>query len=199
MCNQETGGVNFTWDPVAGATGYEVIVTSTDPNGDLHTGTLSGETFTVTGLANGESVSIDLIIMTGDECQTAMTSYSGCILQDCVAPTVELDAGNGPDALISICTADFAGPFDIDFNIVSGETGTGEFSGPGITDVVAGTFDPAQANVGINNITYSFMTDDVIPCLGSGLVQIEIIETPVASFTTSEDWNADDFPISYKR
>jgi gliding motility-associated-like protein len=186
-CNQETGGINLTWPDVPGAVGYEVVVTSTDQNGDLHTGTLSGTTFTVTGLVNGETVTIDLIIMTGDVCQTATVSSSGCILQDCIAPTIELDAGAGPGILVSICTADISGTFDLSSTVTSGENGTGVYSGPGIIDAQAGTFDPSLADIGVNNITYSFMTDDIIPCNGSESIQIEILETPTASFSTSVD------------
>ncbi|MFT6780486.1 MAG: gliding motility-associated-like protein [Saprospiraceae bacterium] len=186
-CNPATGEVSFTWADVTGATGYDVIVTSTDSNGDLHTGTLNGNTFTVTGLNEGETVTIQLIVFTGDACVMVVGTAPGCTSQTCVAPTITLDAGGGPGTLISVCTADIVGNIDISSVITSGETGTGQYSGPGIIDSVAGTFDPLQANIGINTISYLFMTDDPVPCIGNQTIQIEVLETPTALFSPNVD------------
>ncbi len=186
-CNPNTGEVSFTWTDVVGATGYDVEVTSLDPSGNLHVGVLSGTTFTVTGLQDGETVTINLIVMTGDACQMVVGTAPGCTSQSCNAPTIALDAGNGPGTIVSLCTADIVGNIDISPTIISGEQGTGEFSGPGIVDPVAGTFDPTQANIGINTITYLFMTDDPVPCIGNQTIQIEVLQTPTASFSTSAD------------
>ena len=186
-CNPTTGEVIFSWDPVAGATGFDVIVISTDTNGDLHTGALddTANTFTVTGLSDGETVLIQLVVLTGDACGMAIGQQMACTTQNCVAPTVELDAGAGQNMTLEICTDDIAGNITLVPIIVSGETGTGTFSGPGIIDGAAGTFDPSQANIGPNNILYNFESTDA--CIGVGNITIVINETPTAAFMVDTD------------
>lgn len=186
-CNPATGEISFTWDDVTGATGYDVVVTSTDSDGDLHTGTIAGNTFTVTGLDEGETVTIQLIIFTGDACQMVVGTAPGCTSQNCDAPVIELDAGNGAGALVSICTDDIVGNITIESEVTSGESGTGMFSGTGIVDGDAGTFDPSLADIGLNTITYIYMTNDPVPCIGNQTIQIEILETPTALFSPSMD------------
>ncbi len=51
----------------------------------------------------------------------------------------------------------------------------GVFSGPGITDAVAGTFDPAIAGVGFHTIDYTLNN----PCISPGSMQIEVVAVPV--------------------
>ncbi|MDF1694236.1 MAG: SdrD B-like domain-containing protein [Saprospiraceae bacterium] len=182
-CNPNTGEVSFTWDDVPDNTGYSVEVTSTSiVTGDPHTGTLNGTTFTVTGLQEGETVTIILTIMTMDACQMITVSSPGCTSQDCIAPTIDLDAD-----VTTFCLDPTTGTATITADITSGETGTGTFVGPGIVDPINGIFDPDSANIGINTITYQFMTDDPVPCLGNQTIQIEVNETPTASFVSDVD------------
>ena len=182
-CNPATGEVSFTWDDVPGNLGYEVEVTSTsDITGDLHTGTLDGTTFTVTGLEEGETVTIILTIFTDDACQMVSIASPGCTSQDCIAPSINLMSD-----VMSFCLDPTSGTATITADVTSGETGSGQFSGPGIVDPDAGTFDPDSANIGLNTITYVFMTDDAVPCIGNQTIQIEVLETPTASFFSDLD------------
>jgi len=197
-CNPQTGEVSFTWPDVTGAVSYDVNVTSIDDDTSLpHTGTITGNTFTVTGLADGETVTIELIVNTGDACVSVSSMAVPCTSQNCVAPTITLDAGQGANTTIELCTSDISGNITIVPSIESGETGTGVFSGTGIIDGANGTFDPTAANIGSNNITYDFTTDD--DCIGVQTITIIINETPTADFTVVEDTLCilDPFELNY--
>ncbi len=195
-CNPNTGEVSFTWDDVPGNLGYEVEVTSTSiVTGMLHEGVLSGTTFTVDGLNEGEIVTIIVTIFTDDACQMITAVSPGCAAQDCIAPSITLESD-----ITSFCLDENSGTATITATITSGENGTGVFSGPGIVDPDNGIFDPDSANIGINTITYVFMTDDMpIPCIGNQTIQIEVLETPVASFTPDVDTICitDQFNLTY--
>ena len=193
-CNPNTGEVSFTWDDIPDATfGVEVTSISTI-TGMLHEGVLNGTTYTVTGLDDGETVTIILTIFTNDACQMISFASPGCTSQDCIAPPIMLEADS-----TSFCLDENSGVATITATILSGETGTGVFSGPGIVDSINGIFDPDSAMIGINTITYIFMTDDVVPCIGNGTTQIEVNETPVASFTSDVDTIciSDQFNLNY--
>lgn len=194
-CNPNTGEVSFTWDDAGNMT-YDVEVTSTSTvTGMLHVGTLDGNTFTVTGLEEGETVTIILTIMTDDVCQMISIASPGCTSQDCIAPTIDLDSD-----VMSFCLDENSGTATITADITSGENGTGVFSGPGIIDPDLGTFDPDSANIGLNTITYVFMTDDAVPCIGNQTIQIEVLETPTAAFTSDVDTICitDQFNLTYE-
>ena len=195
-CNPNTGEVSFTWDDVPGNLGYTVEVTSISTvTSMLHEGVLSGTTFTVGNLADGETVTIIVTILTDDACESITATSPGCTSQDCTAPTIELTADT-----TSFCLNVNSGPATITAVITSGENGTGVYSGPGIVDAVNGIFDPNDAGIGIHTITYLFMTDDLpTPCIGNESIQIEVKETPVASFSSDVDTICitDQFNLTY--
>jgi len=182
-CNPDTGEVTFTWDDVAGATGYDVEVTSLDPNMQLHVGVLDGNSFTVSNLEDGETVTIILTVFTDDACQMVSIASPGCTSQDCTPPSIELSTD-----ISSFCLDANSGTATITADILTGENGSGIYSGPGIVDEVNGIFDPDSANIGINTITFVYTTDAMpTPCIGNSTIQIEVLETPVASFTPDVD------------
>lgn len=193
-CNPNTGEVSFNWDDVG--TSYAVEVTSiSSVTGMLHEGVLTGTTFTVDNLADGETVTIILTIFTADACQMITTTSPGCTSQNCIAPNITLTSD-----ITSFCLDANSGTATISAIINSGENGSGVFSGSGIVDPINGIFDPDSANIGINTITYLFMTDDLpTPCIGNQSIQIEVLETPIASFTTDVDTICitDQFNLTY--
>lgn len=75
-----------------------------------------------------------------------------------------------------------AGPFCNTGSSVnlSASPGGGTWSGTGITNPSAGTFDPATAQIGSNNITYSVT---VAGCTGSTSANITVNQTPNTSIT----------------
>ncbi len=73
------------------------------------------------------------------------------------------------------------GPFCIDeapTNLTASPTG-GTFSGPGITDAAAGTFDPATAGAGTHTITYDYT--DANGCMNSAMTDVIVNPLPVVS------------------
>ena len=174
ICNPALGEVTFTWDDVAGALSYEVNVLSGQ------SGTMDGNSYTVTGLADGETVNIEIIMYTDDACQVVVGSAPACTAQDCVPPTITLT----PDET-DICLDPNTGTFNVVPDVTTGETGIGVFMGPGIVDTLNGVFDPDSANIGTNTIFYNFVTDD--GCIGQQSTTITVNATPQPSFTTVLD------------
>ncbi len=182
-CNPNTGEVSFTWDEVPDAT-YAIEITSISTvTMMLHEGILNGTTYTVSNLADGETVTMILTIFTQDACQMITTSSPGCTSQNCIAPTIDLASD-----ITSFCLDANSGIATITADITSGENGIGVYSGSGIVDPDNGIFDPDSANIGINTITYVFMTDAMpTPCIGNQTIEIEVLEIPIASFLPDVD------------
>ncbi len=172
-CDPDDGEVTFTWDDVAGADSYDVNVLSGQ------SGTLIGNTFTVTGLGNNETVNIELIVYTNDACMSVTGTAPGCTAQDCTPPQLTLTP-----AVTSICLDGTNSLIAIDVLVSSGEGGVGIFGGPGV-DSVTGDFDPTAANLGENIVTYNYTTD--AGCIANGQTIIEVFATPSAGFTTDVD------------
>jgi len=93
---------------------------------------------------------------------------------------INIDVNPAPDA-----TVNPAGPFCEDAVAVNltAVTPGGTWSGPGITDPVAGTFDPSIAGVGIHTIQYQVTGGG---CTGFGSANIEVLALPVAAITSSD-------------
>ncbi|NUQ25465.1 MAG: gliding motility-associated C-terminal domain-containing protein [Saprospiraceae bacterium] len=103
-CQQTTStSIVFSWAPVSGATGYQVV----DVDGPA--GMLSGTTYTVTGLTPNQSVTINVIAQGVGACGNS-TGTGTCIAQDCPTNVLAL---NGTTTICSGQTAsvsfDFTG------------------------------------------------------------------------------------------
>ena len=155
-------------------------------------GTISGTTFTLTGLSVNEQVDITLTILTNDAC-VEITTTSSCVAQDCEPPVISISAPGDS----TFCLNGTDQSFDLIENIPSGVTGIGVYSGGGITDTLAGTFNPDSASVGTNVITYTYNTDD--GCTALAMMTLVTFETPEASFTTDQDTICitDQFNLTY--
>ncbi len=166
-CNSTTQSVTFTWDAVAGATGYSV----NDISGPA--GTLNGTTYEINGLSIGQTVDIELIVEGTTACGN-LTIPISCSADNCPPITVAIDAVD------SIClTTDFM-PFDLSAVVTGGNnSGVGTWSGDGIIDATIGTFDPQVAGAGNHNITYSYEQDN---CTYSDILIIEIFAIPTSDF-----------------
>ncbi len=167
-----TTSVTFGWDPVPGATGYTVAVLS-GPEGAL-----SGTTYSVTGLAPGESVTIAVTAETDNPCGPTTTEHT-CSASDCPTFNILID----PVAATCLDGADQS--FDLTATVSGGAgNGTLEWSGPGITDAGQGTFDPALAGAGNQVVTATYTEG---PCSGSADLTIAVFDTPTADFTVAPD------------
>lgn len=169
ICNTTTSSVLFTWANVPGATGYNATITSG------HAGTQPSPTsFEIIGLTPGEEVSIQVEAIGSGACGNSMAQQT-CSAQDCPIVTIVIDP------VSDICRSAASSAFDLSAT-VSGTSGNGmlTWSGSGITDPSAGTFDPNIATIGANNITLTYQEGS---CFTSESISINVFQTPVSGFT----------------
>ncbi|HFA48781.1 MAG TPA: T9SS type B sorting domain-containing protein [Bacteroidetes bacterium] len=168
-CMTTTSSIEFSWPPVAGATDYTVNVlvgtggTSTSATSILFDNLNSGDAVTIEVVANG----------TGP-CGNS-TAQATCNANDC--PPVDIDIAPVDD----ICLDGTSVPFDLQAAITGSTGGTLTWSGNGITNANAGTFDPTQASIGQNTVTALYEEGN---CIYTRDITIGVFEIPVASFTT---------------
>lgn len=164
-CSSTINSVTFTWDDVAGASGYLVSINGGAPFDP------GGITYTQTGLTPGQNVDFVLTVISAGPCDDIVLT-SSCIAQNCPPPTIEL---GGPNSLCLNTPA----PVNLTA-LVNGAPGTGIWSGPGITDGTLGIFDPAIAGAGQHQVTY---TVDFGGCPFTASYVIDVFPFLAADFT----------------
>lgn len=115
-----------------------------------------------------------------------VTDANGCEATDVVTITVN----PLPDASITA-----AGPFclnDGDQTLTAATAG-GTWSGTGIVDAAAGTFNPATAGVGLHQITYT--VTDANGCTNTGTTVIEVLPLPNSRILPAGPLCENDDPI----
>lgn len=129
-----THSVSFTWNSVANATGYQILDLDGPP------GILAGTTYSVTGLAPEQSISIEITALSDGICTNTVATAT-CQVEACPDVTVNV---TGPEA---ICQNDLAGfemgisgsneDFEISYTLNSGNpiiaTGNTIFALPATT------------------------------------------------------------------
>ncbi len=198
--NITTDMVEFTWTDVQGATGYSVDVVSGQ------SGTLTGTTYSVTGLGVNTIVEIIVTAEGPAPCGNSLESVPvQCQTQDCTPPVVSVSV---PNAMVDTTCLDASAAsfiFNVDVNPV--EPGTGTFSGPSV-DTSTGEFDPNSADIGQNIINYAYVTDD--GCSANANVVVWVFQPPTADFDEQDnltqvcvgqevtfDWNGAGNPDEY--
>lgn len=171
MCGTITpNSVEFVWDPITGATDYNVTVVTNQ------IGTLNGTTFTVDNLQPGEDVTITVEALGGGICGNTMTTFT-CTSQDC--PDIDIIIDPVPD----VCLDGNTGLIDLEVTVIgSNGTGTGVWSGNCVVDANEGLVDPNLGGVGVDTAFFTFTEG---PCIYMDTVLINIFETPVASINAS--------------
>lgn len=165
-CVTTTTSIDFSWDPVPGASGYTVTINAGSPQ--MQTDTF----YNVSGLAPNESVTIT-VSANGNTACGASTAMQTCQAQNC--PTVNLTI----DPVADICGDLNPGTIQLTFSQNGGAgNGTITWSGPGVTP--SGLFDPAQANIGSNTITLAYVEGT---CSYSEAIVINVYEAPTADFS----------------
>jgi gliding motility-associated-like protein len=114
-CNTTNTSIEFVWNDVAGATGYDVVVTSGQ------TGTLDGTTFTVDNLTPGEEVTITVTAIGDGACGNS-SAMATCVAQDCpgfvatmtVTESICLGISDNPTITFTFDTSS-DGPFMVDY------------------------------------------------------------------------------------
>ncbi len=168
----DLNAVTFSWDPVVGATGYE-----------LNDGTVlpgSQTSFTVTGMLPGQDTVITVIALSSDVCGNSLPGTSeSCSADDC--PVLALDVTGLTD---EVCLENGDETIDLSTVLVTGGTGAGAytFSGPGITGT---TFDAAAAGGSEAGVVHTITVDYVEagPCSFSGTFDITVFDRPSAFIT----------------
>lgn len=167
-CATTTTSVVMTWADVPGGDDYEAVVLQ----GPV--GIFNPNQYLFSGLNPGDTVTLQLTVSSNGPCPPVSTVHS-CVALDCppvdvaIEPVADICLGNQPPIdLVAVVTG-------------SNGTGTGTWSGPGITDAAAGTFDAFTAGFGQHTITYTFVEDG---CTFSATVPINVYQEPTAFFDT---------------
>lgn len=169
-CTTTINSVEFTWNDVPGASGYEIFVQPSGPTVPLPAGTTS---YLIPGLNPGTVVNITHTTQYSGPCPP-VTQTAMCTAENCPPPTIEL---SGPDhyclntPTIGILSA-----------IVNGMPGTGTWSGTGIVDP-AGQFDPQVAGSGQHQLTYTVVLDN---CPFNAPYIVNVYDSLTADFTLDQ-------------
>ena len=167
-CISTIGSITFSWNSVAGAVQYDVEIEGQTPM-------ISTDTFLViNGLNPGDSLTISIFAIGQNQCASP-TSVFGCSAQNCPPPTIVL---SGAD---SICLNQNLGQYSL-YAVVNGDTTSGSWIGPGITDPVAGIFDPLDPGAGPGNHAITFRYTDQNNCTSQSVLNIVVIDSLTADF-----------------
>lgn len=182
-CNSNQESMTFNWDAVDGA--MEYIVT------DMTTGTTQTVTTTsipLTGLAENVCNTYTIEAIAGPDtlyCQQLVSTAFECCTRECPLMTAELVSPySGP-----ICIGLNETIENFTVNLVGPDPGnaTHNYSGPGITDPVLGTFSPTSAGVGTHTIEYyyEFQDQDIFGCvIPADPITIVVAELPTFTLAT---------------
>lgn len=166
-CDATNTSITFSWPAVVGATGYQVAITNA-PGGT--TGTLSGTTYSVTGLNPDDQVTIEVTAETNISCGSIVVAQT-CIANAC--PPVLLP---NITAIPDLCADS---PAQTLAATATGGAGGGIFtwSGNGVT---GNSFDPSAVATGTTTVTVAY-SEGV--CDYSGTLDIVVNPIPTATFT----------------
>jgi gliding motility-associated-like protein len=168
-CVTTTNSIEFSWNNVPGASGYQVNVIS----GGAGTAT-SDTSMLFTGLSPGDGVTIEVVALDAGPCGD-VSAQSTCVAQDCAPVTISITP------VATICLGPNASPVTLEATATGG-TGGGSFewTGPGVS--TAGVFDPQQAAIGANTLTATYTEGD---CIYTKNITITVAAQPVAGFSVA--------------
>ncbi|MFT4536879.1 MAG: hypothetical protein ACI9P5_004256 [Saprospiraceae bacterium] len=172
ICQPTINDILFIWEEQADVS-YEVEIFTGQ------TGQFEGNSsFRVSGLSGGNIVTLELLqTQVGGVCTDPASTMITCEAQDCPIITIALSS-----AQTTFCEND-PGESTINVIVTSQVNGIGTFSGSGIVDP-DGIFDPKEAEVGINTITYSYT--DVNGCSDTETIDLTVLETPTAAISADD-------------
>jgi gliding motility-associated-like protein len=183
-CESNPISVRFYWDPVPNATGYVIVINNGPPISLAPADT----SYLVTGLNQGDRVTITIYAEGVGVCGNSLSVDFECEAKPC--PTISVDI----DPVQDVCLTASSTPFPLTLRITgSNQTGTGVWSGPGIDQ--NGVFDPTAAGPGTHTIQYRFSEEF---CNYFASVNIVVHPQPVASFNlTSPICVNQEIPINF--
>jgi gliding motility-associated-like protein len=173
-CGSNSTTITFSWPDVAGASGYQVDVL------EGNTGMMVGpNSYEVGGLQAGDSVTIELIVLTDGPCGV-VSVQTECFAQDCAAQVLNLTTPQD-----SFCIDPSLGTIMLNASVDSGDAGVFTFSGPGIVNAATGEFDPNVAGVGTHNVRVDFLLPD--GCKFNKSTTIRVFAIPVNDINLTND------------
>ncbi len=182
-CTPTPNDITFSWNPINGASGYNVTVITGQ------TGTqIDPTTYQVTNLMPNEQVTISVVAISSNACPNSSAQIT-CSAQDCPPITVTIDS------VADICLTPSSGTIQLVASQMGGD-GSGVFtwSGPGVNPIT-GVFNPANANPGANTISVSYEEGT---CTYNKSIDINVFPTPNANFSvTSPICNTDFSTVNY--
>jgi gliding motility-associated-like protein len=180
-CQATTTSVTFAWDPVPGASNYQVTPLSGP------TGTLSGTTYTMTGLTPEQAVAISVVAVGPPPCGNGPATTIDCAAAACVATPLVFAP------LDELCTAATGNTVTLAVTL-DGTPVAAEFSfdgGPFTTD---NTIDANGLPAGTYPIAARFDAPDA--CRYEGTAELIIRPTPTADFSVAPDPVCTDTPVT---
>jgi len=162
-CMAQTNNVSLCWNPDPLVSAF--IVNTLTPQ----VGVITGNCIDFGGLVPGDSISIEIISQTTGPCPQRIDTFY-CIARNC--PSVGLNIAPVQDICLYTGTTSFLLQVT-----VTGGNGVGDWSGPGIIDMVNGRFDPIVAGAGSHVITYHYLDDG---CDFNESITIDVFDPPQA-------------------
>ncbi len=171
-CNPGTNSIEFFWTAVQGETMPPAIIVNSGQSG-----VLSGNTFTVSGLAEGVNVDITATFFTNHPCGNLVSS-GGCITQNCVPEQVSFDP------IPDICLEATSPTVDLKSFVNSTTTnGNYKFTGAGIADPTTGIFDPKVAGASALPHQILLVYTDATGCISpAAFTSISVKAKPTSVF-----------------
>ncbi|MEZ4948692.1 MAG: gliding motility-associated C-terminal domain-containing protein [Saprospiraceae bacterium] len=146
-CSSTPNSMQINWDPIAGATHYEVFI------GGISQGIQTDNSFSLTGLSPNQDVHITVQVFGNTSCGSKGSSIS-CRTRSCPFVTLQMPS-IGPFCLNEVQ------PFDLEVNISgSAGTGTGIWSGPAVSP--QGRLNPLNAGPGVHVLYYTYTEDGCV-------------------------------------
>jgi len=179
-CVETASSIEFSWEAISGATGYEITVLNhpTITPATILTNSDTELSILFDDLSINEVVEISVVATGNQPCGNGPANTIECQAQDCPDPglvfTVWADTSFCVNALIDAYSFD-----------VTGINGTAAFSSnaPGVVDA-SGLIDPSAFPVGITTIdmTFTFQNGD---CESLRSINVEVFDEPSADFVPS--------------
>lgn len=167
--------IEFVWSTVANASEYALVEDGTPiPN-------QTATSLERTGLVPGSEITLIVEAISDNLCPSTSDTIT-CLAANCPDITLTLPTD-------TVVCSDVAA-FDLSWDIAGGlqdGSGVGVWRGTGITDSVAGTFDPAVSGIGDFTITLDYVEGPGGFCSESATMEVSVIDVPVVSFDISDD------------
>jgi len=167
-CQEFLDSIQFTWTSDPNASNYQFNILSGQP------GQQNVNEVLVSGLGQGESVTIEVTALSGSPCPDVIDTLT-CIAQNCPEFQIDISPVN------EICLDANAAAILLDVSVSGGVGGgIGTWSGNGISNPGTGEFDPLIAGPGTHTLIYNYVEGN---CSESGSIAIVVNQQPTAIFT----------------